>query len=221
MAVQLKSRGEKGRSPRTALVDVEGPVRESGDGLLGSAAGAVTRAEWRWCLRAALLVMMLTCLPYLWLWRMTPPGLSFLGFPVGPDDQCVYLAWMRQAADGHFFLRSLWTNDPQRGLNVHLLFWLLGVTARLTSLSLPVVYQCGRVLLGAAVLLLFYRLTAFFTTSVMTRRVSLALAALSAGFGWLYPVPFPGGLVDSWQTEAITFQSLYTNTLFCAGLALM
>jgi hypothetical protein len=128
---------------------------------------------------------------------------------------------MRQGADGHFFLRSLWTNDPQRGVNVHLLFWLLGIVARVTSVSLPVVYHLGRVLLGGAVLLLFYRLTAFFTANVTARRTSLALAAVSAGFGWLYPVPFPGGLVDSWQAEAITFQSLYTNTLFCAGLALM
>lgn len=220
MAVLVRDRDGRGRA--AAATDHEkGGAHPSGDALSESQRGIVTRQEWRWCLGAAALVMALTCLPYLWLQSMTPAGMQFLGFPVGPDDQCVYLAWMRQAADGHFLLRSLWTNDPQQGINTHLLFWLLGLLSRVTSLSLPVVYHIGRVLLGGAVLLLFYRFAAFFTTNVVARRTSLALAALSAGFGWLYPVPFPGGLVDSWQAEAITFQSLYTNALFCGGLALM
>jgi hypothetical protein len=165
--------------------------------------------------------MVLTCLPYWWLGRVTPAGLRFLGFFVGLDDQCVYLAWMKQAAEGHFFFRSLWTNEPQHGLNVHLLFWLLGLLARVTALSLPVAYHVGRVLLGGAVLVLFYRLTAFFTMRVSERRAALALAALSAGFGWIFQAPETKGPVDWWQAEAITFQSLCTSTLFCAGLALM
>src|SRR5438046_491079 len=117
MAVLLKSRGDAGRSSQAADREIAQTGRRSAGGPEGGESGEVTRREWRWCLGAAAVVMALTCLPYLWLWRMTPPGLQFLGFPVGPDDQCVYLAWMRQAADGHFFLRSLWTNDPQRGLN--------------------------------------------------------------------------------------------------------
>ena len=79
----------------------------------------VSRSEWRWCISAAAAVMALTCLPYLFLWGVTPPGMRFLGFVVNLDDQSVYLAWMKQASEGHFFLRNLWTADPQRGINVH------------------------------------------------------------------------------------------------------
>src|SRR5437879_9193177 len=107
--------------------------------------------------------MALTCLPYLIVWNATPPGTTFLGFLVNLDDQCVYVAWMKQAHDGHFFLRNLWTADPQRGINVHVLFWLLGVIARVTAAPLPLVYHLGRLLLGGTVLLLFYRLTSWFT----------------------------------------------------------
>jgi hypothetical protein len=183
--------------------------------------GVISRSEWRWCGGAAMAVMALTCLPYLFLWGVTPPGMRFLGFVVNLDDQCVYLAWMKQASEGHFLLRNLWTADPQRGINVHLLFWLLGVFSRATSLALPLVYHGGRLLLGAGVLLLFYRFTAFYTEDVFARRTCFWLAALSAGFGWLY---HPGGIqgfVDWWQPEAITFQSLYSNALFCSGLVLM
>lgn len=183
--------------------------------------GTVSHREWRWCLGAAALVMALTCLPYLWLWRMTPPGHTFPGFLVSLADQCVYMAWMKEAAEGHFFLRSLWTNAPQQGLNVHLLFWLLGIVARVTALPLPIVYHGARLLLGGAVLVLFYRLTAFFTAEVSARRTALGLAAFSAGFGWLSAAPYLQGPVDTWQTEAITWQALYSNALFCAGLALI
>jgi len=181
----------------------------------------VTRSEWQWCLAAAAAVMALTCLPYLWLWAITPPEMRFLGFLVSLDDQCVYLAWMKQAAEGHFFLRSLWTADPQEGLNVHLLFSLLGTISRVTSLPLPLTYHLGRIALGAVVLLLFYRITAYYTDSVPARRAAFWLVGLSAGFGWLTRSDDFSGFVDWWQTEAITFQSLFANTLFCAGLALM
>lgn len=181
----------------------------------------IARSEWRWCLGAATAVMALTCLPYLLLWGVTPPGMRFLGFVVNLDDQCVYLAWMKQAGEGHFLLRNLWTADAQRGINVHVLFWLLGVVAQITTLALPLVYHGGRLLLGAGVLLLFYRFTAYYTADIFTRRTCFGLAALSAGFGWLYHPDGIQGFVDWWQPEAITFQSLYSNVLFCGGLACM
>src|SRR5690242_2391833 len=108
MRVELEHGRSGARSPQADLPRPARPPRPADRGLGASSAGAVSRREWRWCLGAAAAVMVLTCLPYWWLGRVTPAGLRFLGFFVGLDDQCVYLAWMKQAAEGHFFFRSLW-----------------------------------------------------------------------------------------------------------------
>ena len=72
MAVQVKPEyggelpGTQARSavPPRGLMASEGASRPP---------GTVSGGEWRWCLAVAAVVMALTCIPYLWLWRMAPP----------------------------------------------------------------------------------------------------------------------------------------------------
>src|SRR5436189_2752495 len=104
----------------------------------------VSAAERRWAWGWALVAVALASLPYVLLLRRTPAGHVFWGFVNNPDDHCVYLAWMRQAEQGHFFFRNLFTGDPQSGRTINLFFWVLGVLARLTHLSLPLVYHLAR-----------------------------------------------------------------------------
>jgi hypothetical protein len=185
----------------------------------------VSSAERRWAWGCALAVVTLASLPYLLLWAITPPGALFWGFVNNPDDHCVYLAWMRQAAEGHFFLRNLFTGDPHRGLTINLFFWLLGTLARITHLPLALVYHLARAGFGAGLLVLVYHLAALLTEDCLTRRAAFGFAALSSGLGWLFwPGPDTPPLaspIDTWQPEAITFLSLYVNGLFCAAMAAM
>jgi hypothetical protein len=168
--------------------------------------------------------MAMTALPYLLVAAIAPPGQTFSGFMWNPDDQCVYLSWMEQARQGHFFFRNLFTGDAQRGLYTNLYFWLLGVTARLLHLPNPIIYHAGRVFFGIVTLALAYRLAAFLTVDTRQRRWGFGFVAFSAGLGWL---PFfweqegVSGPVDVWQPEAFTFACLYANGLFCVSLALM
>jgi arabinosyltransferase C len=164
-----------------------------------------------------------TLLPYLFVMAIAPPGSTFSGFMWNPDDQCVYLSWMEQARQGHFFLRNLFTNDEQRGISVHLFFWLLGRIGALTHLPGPTIYHAARILFGITTLMLAYRLHAFFTPDLGTRRLGFWMVSLSAGLGWLpFFWDYKGhGPVDVWQPEAITFASIYTNGLFCISLTLM
>jgi hypothetical protein len=183
-------------------------------------------AERRWAWSWALLVMVAASLPYLLLLAITPPGRVFWGFVNNPDDHCVYLAWMRQAADGHFFFRNLFTGDRQSGLTVNLFFWALGTFARFTHLPLAIVYHLARFGFGTLLLVLVYHLAAFVTEDRRSRRAAFGFVAVSAGLGWLI---WPGTAVtdplhapvDTWQPEAITFLSLYANALFCAAMAAM
>lgn len=181
------------------------------------------RSELLWCLGWGSVVMAATLLPYLFVMGIAPAGSTFSGFMWNPDDHCVYMAWMQQAARGHFFMRNLFTGDAQRGLYTNLFFWLLGTISGALHLPPPTVYHAARFLFGVSTLALAYRLGAFFTADVALRRLGFWLTALSAGFGW---VPFfwnqkVSGPVDVWQPEAITFTCLYTNALFCVGLTLM
>ena len=86
----------------------------------------MTAAERRWCWGWAALVMALTTVPYVWAWVQTPPGREFCWVLSGRDDHAVYMAWVRQAAEGSFLFRNLFTTDPQSGHLSNLFFWLLG-----------------------------------------------------------------------------------------------
>jgi len=182
-------------------------------------------AERRWAWGWALAAMAVASLPYLFLLGVTPPGRVFWGFVNNPDDHCVYLAWMRQAADGHFFVQNLFTGDRQSGRSINLFFWALGTLARFTHLPLALVYHLARFGFGALLLVLGYHLAALLTEDRLSRRAAFGFVALSSGLGWLmWPGPGdspPGVPADTWQPEAITFLSLYANALFCASMAAM
>lgn len=183
----------------------------------------VSKREFQWAVGAATAVMLLTCVPYLIVWWTTPSDGVFPWILFNSDDHGVYFAWMRQAHDGHFLFRNLFTTEPQRGVYFHLYFLLLGWLSRLPGLDIPLAYHLGRLLFGALTLVLVYRLAAFATESVFARKCAFWTVALSGGFGWLIwtDKPHPSFPVDVWQPEALTFPSLYTNGLFCVSLALM
>src|SRR5947208_13225920 len=103
----------------------------------------MTTAERRWCRVRAVLVMAVTLLPYLWCWWQTPPGRQFSWVLYGRDDHAVYMAWIRQAAEGHFFLRNLFTTDPQLGRLSNLFFFILGQPVRFLGVSPSLVLQAA------------------------------------------------------------------------------
>jgi hypothetical protein len=183
----------------------------------------MTRSETRWVVICALVVMLITCLPYLYAATLAKPGTSFSGLLYAADDHCVYLSWEQQGAQGKLLMRNLFTGVEQRGIYLSLLSWLLGSLARFSGLPLILVHHGARVLFGALTLVLAYRLFAFFTPDVGTRRAAFWFTALSAGLGWLFQPQVIHGdaVVDLWQPEAITFLCLYVNGLFCVALSLM
>jgi len=145
-------------------------------------------AERRWAWLVALLLSVALSLPYLLAWAQTPRDAAFMGSVWNPDDPCVYLSWMRQAADGRFLFAALFTTEPgaDSTLYTNPLFLALGGMARLTGLSLPVAYALARFVFGAWLLYLVYATTALFTPRQAVRRGALWLAGTSSGLGWLY-----------------------------------
>lgn len=180
------------------------------------------RTELKWVLGWALAIVLLASVPYIHGAAITPAGYHFVGLTQNVEDGAVYLSWTRQAADGHFYIRNLFTNDPQPKAAFNLLFLVMGCVARLTHLSCIAVYHLFRVLLGIGLLFAVYRFSMLFVSDRRARLLLIPLVGLSSGIGWLIPnVQFPTGSVDVWQPEAITFLSIYLNPLFLAGLLLM
>jgi len=188
----------------------------------------IDRRELRWAMAVAAVVMALTCLPYIFGLLITPPGTQYMGFLGNPDDQNVYMAWMRQAAEGRILFTDLFTSEPQQAGFLHVYFLLLGLIARLTHLPLIWTYHAARIIGGWLLLLVFYVFCAAFTERPAVRRLALLLAAFSSGLGWLFyfvlppgsphPADFGRGLV---MPEAVTFLTILLNPLFSFSMALM
>lgn len=168
-------------------------------------------------------VMLLTCIPYIVVWFPTPRDAVFPWVLFNSDDHGVYFAWMRQAADGEWLFRNLFTTEAQRGIYPHAYFLLLGRVSRWTGVDLPVVYHIGRVVCGIGVLVLAGRLAERALENRLAASCAFWMAGLSSGLGWLFwrDREIQQAPVDVWQPEAVTFASLYTNGLFAVSLLLV
>lgn len=180
------------------------------------------RSEFKWAVMWAIIIVLLSSLPYIWGYFITPGGYSFTGLTHNIDDGAVYLSWMRQAADGHFFQRNLFTSEPQPARQFNVLFLAMGWCAAICHLPLIAVFHLFRIVSGIVLILCLWQFSKLFLSDEASRRLFIPLVGLSAGIGWMFPnASAPTGPVDIWQPEAITFLSIYLNPLFLAGLLLM
>ena len=185
-----------------------------------------SRGELRWAAYAAAIIMLATCLPYLFGLAITPSGSYYSGFLANPDEHNVYLSLMRQAHDGAFLFSDLFTSEPQQGRVINVLWLALGLFARLTYLPPPIVYHLARVIAGWLLLMAIYCLAAQVLSSLGARRAALVLAGTASGFGWLWaagpgqpnPIDYGPGLI---MPEAITFLTLLLNPLFACSVFLL
>jgi len=190
----------------------------------------------RFSLWLALAFTTVVCLPALVGFFTVGESQTYLGNQLNVDDHMVYAAWMRQAMEGNFFFDNRFTTDEQPHLTVHFYFLVLGWFARFVGIS-------GAMLLGRAAstfvfVWLLSRLIREFDLSVFVSKLSLTLAIIGGGLGFLVwhnfgialTKPTPGFLsqflqarlpVDVWQPEAFVFPSALANGLFMASLCLM
>ena len=139
------------------------------------------RSELRWVLLWAVAVALVSSVPYIFGAAITPKGEHFLGLTHNIDDGAVYLSWMRQAADGHFFIRNLFTSDPQVGRQFNALFLVMGTFGRVSHLPLIWVYHIFRVVLGVLLIVVIWRFGRLFLPEPTQRRYLIPLAAFSSG----------------------------------------
>ena len=177
----------------------------------------ISTAEYRWVAVVILVVLFITMIPYL-IGSSFANDRQFMWLGYNLDDSCVYLSWMRQAADGSTHVLNLFTTDPQRGMYINPLFWVLGRFSHLTHLPLIGVSHGARLIFGVGLLSVVWQLIARCTLERRARKLAFLVVCFASGLGWL-----PGlgaGPIDGWQPEAITFLSLYLSPLFAFSMML-
>jgi hypothetical protein len=176
--------------------------------------------EKRWALRWAVLIVGLSCLPYLLAWLLAPSGSHYTGLLVNPLDGESYYAKMQQGARGDWLSHLAFTPEAHDGAFIFTFYLALGHLAGATGLPIPVVYHLARVAGGIFLLLVAYRFIAHFFDRVPTRRIAFLLLSFSAGFGWLL-APLGVTTADLWVAEGFTFLSILTNPHFPLAIGLM
>ena len=204
--------------------------------MLSKFTASLSPLERRCVLAIIALHILLISLPYLWTLLVTPTGFAYGGLLYNPDDQNVHLSWARQAAEGHFFFRDLFTTESlisgERPLFTNLLAWLIGVLSAFATIPIIWIYHFLRVLFAASALALFYGLSTRLTPDRRIRIVALALVAFSGGGGFLAPILNPILNGRNWMDradnagfpmmpEAFTFLSASIFTLNIASMALL
>jgi hypothetical protein len=181
---------------------------------------AVFRKEGQWVFLWSILIVGLTCLPYLYACFVTPDDMQFTGLLSNPIDGNSYLAKMRQGAQGKWLFHLPYTSKDHDGAFIFTYYLLLGRLSTFLGLPLILAYHLARVVNSLISLCIIYCFISLFDLKKSTRRTAFLLIGLSSGLGWL-AVPFHVFAPDLWVPEAITFYSIFANPHFPLAVALM
>ena len=148
-------------------------------------------------------------------------GMVFGGFVLNPIDGNSYLAKMQLGWMGEWEFRLLYSADSGDGALLFLFYILLGHVARLSGLSLVVVFHIARILASLGLFLAVARFfeRAFGGNPRMAER-AFTLAMVGGGLGVLVLL---GGYLpaDVWVAEGYPYLSMFLNPHFPLGLALV
>ena len=181
-----------------------------------------------WVLGFALVVMLLTSLPYLLGFELQGDSQRFTGFVFGVEDGNSYIAKMLSGSSGAWIFKTPYTALPQNGFLMYLPYLLLGKLASPLGLheQLVVLYHLFRFLAGILAVLATYDFLAFFIQSERLRRFGLILATLGGGLGWIFVIAGQGQWLGSlplefYSPETFGFLSLYGLPHLAVGRALL
>lgn len=180
----------------------------------------ITSQEWRWAVSWSVVVVLLSCAPYLIAALTAPEGWQFAGILVNPYDGNSYLAKIRQGMEGNWLFHLTYTPEPHQGAFVFTFYLALGHLGGWLGLSPLWMFHLARVSAGLGLLLAAFRFVAGVTPHYQERRLAFSLILSASGLGWL-GVVFGAFPIDLWIPEAFVPYSLYTNPHFPLAMALM
>jgi hypothetical protein len=176
----------------------------------------LTKNERKWVFYFAVLVMLVTSVPYLVGYAAQGDDWRFTGFVFGVEDGNNYIAKMLRGADGDWLFRTPYSAYDQKGVIAYLPHILLGKLSSSTGQheQLVSLYHLARFICGVIAIAVMYDFIALFIKDIMLRRVGLAAATLGGGLGWLLVIfgkqEWLGSLpLDFYSPESFGFLIFY------------
>lgn len=176
----------------------------------------VTKAERRWVLLFAAIVMLATTLPYLRGYSVAGTDWQFTGFVFAVEDGNSYIAKMLSGAAGAWLFRTPYTAHPQGGVLAFLPYLLMGKLSAPPGQheQLVALYHLFRFMAGVLAILATYTFLAIYIPEIRWRRLALVLATLGGGLGWILvlsgrPDWFGSLPLEFYSPESFGFLSLY------------
>ena len=141
----------------------------------------------KWVISFALLVVLVTTLPYLMGFEAQGENWRFTGFVFGVEDGNSYLAKMLRGSSGDWLFRTPYTAVNQPGAFFFLPYLLLGKLAAPPGLheQLVALYHIFRIFGVILATAATYDFLALFLRGEALRRWGVALVTLGGGLGWL------------------------------------
>ena len=146
--------------------------------------------EKRWVGLFAVVVMVITSLPYVLGWLVQGDQWYFTGFIFGVEDGNSYIAKMLRGSVGDWLFRTPYTAYSQEGAFVYFPFILLGKFSNSPNQheKLLLLYHVARFFMGICMILATYDFVSVFIHKIQLRRWALFVAILGGGLGWLLVV---------------------------------
>ncbi|MFN3332221.1 MAG: hypothetical protein ACK47M_06905, partial [Caldilinea sp.] len=192
-----------------------------------AAVAEVTRQEWLFVIVAALIVLVITTLPYLYAYWSAPPDKQFMGVIYNVPDHMQYFSWFREFGESNLSANKL-TPEPNQPIFFNLLWWGMARIGGALGIGYAGMYQILRWVATILFLLLVYRMLSWFFPDRLRRTTAFLLILFGAGFGWVlivmkYTVTH-GELIwplDVYVTESNTFFSILGSPHFVAAALYM
>lgn len=180
--------------------------------------------KWGW----TAFILLLTVFPYLWAYATTPAGFHYSWtLPPYPEDSFAYMAWSRQALNGHWLFSLKYTALPHAPFLFHPFFLVCGKLAAWTGWEIGVVHLLMKSLGVALFFWTLFKVLEHLRFDRIQAACACVLVGLSSGLGALArdlvgPETLGNLLpIDLWLVDSNTFWCLLWNPLYPVTLALI
>ncbi len=148
----------------------------------------------RWYFWLAVVLVILTTLPYLVGFSRQTDSLRFSGSFIGVEDHNSYIAKMRSGYNGEWLFRTPYTGIKQNGILTYFPYILIGKLAGGIELVGQFQFFFQTLRIGSIFLYVFSLMKYFsrFIHNRITMRAAVVLCIFGGGLGWLYFMGVPG-----------------------------
>ena len=147
----------------------------------------MSRREKRWVFAFAILLAVITTIPYILGFAGENENWLFSGFVYGVEDGNSYIAKMRLGSSGEWLFRTSYTTESQEGVLAFLPYILLGKLAVGDALhtQFVVLFHLFRIVSIPLTVYATYAFASLFIKKIYWRRWVTVLASVGGGLGWI------------------------------------